>query len=72
MGPWHASLVKFSSSSRGVDFRLVGHLTHALSAGVDSRGSLARFAHEVFSLQLEVLIFAWLQLGAEQHYESDC
>ena len=39
---------------------------------VGRRGSLARFAREVFLLQVEVLIFAWLQLGAEQHYESDC
>ena len=40
--------------------------------GVGRRGSLARFAREVFLLQVEVLIAAWLQLGAEQHYESDC
>ena len=40
--------------------------------GVGRRRSLARFAREVFLLQVEVLIFAWLQLGAEQHYESDC
>ena len=40
--------------------------------GVGRRGSLARFVREVFILQVEVLIFAWLQPGAEQHYESDC
>ena len=40
--------------------------------GVGRRGSLTRVAREVFLLQVEVLISAWLQLGAEQHYESDC